>query len=121
MNRFIARCYSKIIEGLHALFILGVVLVALYFSGVESRYSPLMIGFTLLLVIVGWVVVFGFITTVVVMADTLNEIKKQNELANAFLQKLASFPMAPQNPSAARPRPPQGEPFIGSSRNEAHS
>lgn len=112
MNRFIARFYSNIIEGLHILFILAVVFIALHLGGTELNYPPLAIGFIVLLVIVGWVVVFGFITTVVVMGNTLNEIREQNEIMAVFLKKIAaSTGGAPQVESTLTR---SGEPFIRS-------
>lgn len=111
MNRFIARFYSNIIEWLHILFILAVLFIALHFGNAESNRSPLEIGFVVLLAVVGWVVVFGFITTVVVMGDTLNEIRKQNEIMTIFLKKIStSAGGLPSQTEPTRTRP--SEPFI---------
>lgn len=111
MNKIIARFYSSMIEGMHILFVAGLVMVAIYFWNNDSGYSVFHVGIMILGAIVGWVVIFGFITTVVVISNTLQEIHRQNEIMSIFLKKIAvSFdannrePVAPTRPS---------EPFIG--------
>ena len=92
MNSFIARTYAQALEILHVLFFIGMVIFTVYaLNGAGSgRLSLWHIMLVYLVGVGAWIVIFGFITTVVVMADTLNEISNQNQIMAAFLQKIAT-------------------------------
>ncbi|MBV6306521.1 hypothetical protein KVP10_16640 [Candidimonas humi] len=119
MNRLIARFYSGIIEATHILFVLAIAIIVLYLWNSDSHYPAATVGLIVLGIVVGWVVVFGFITTVVVMSNTMDEIRRQNEMMAMFLEDIASSVggHTQLEPQAAPIRLRSAEPFIGSSKS----
>lgn len=117
MNRFIARLYAQALAIIHGLFLLALILFTIYvFGGFDA---PRLNGLQILLIyataIGTWIVVFGFITTIVVMSDALAEIKEQNRALVAYLGDMA-FKMkeAPSERLPVDTSPRSNEPFIDS-------
>lgn len=115
MNNFIARAYAQALEIIHVLFLLGMIIFTVYVVRNDVGFS---LWHILLVYLVGfgaWIVIFGFITTVVVMADTLHEISNQNQIMAAFLQEIAATPgQATTGAPSLAARHASDEPFIRS-------
>lgn len=119
MNKFIARIYSGALEFIHGLFFLALIVFTIYvFNADDEIKENLWIIVLIYLAAIGtWIVIFGFITTIVVMARTLDEIKAQNEAMLSLIRE-ASIKHASAGDNLRSPAPTTAgatEPFIGGS------
>lgn len=116
MNNFIARAYSGTLELVHMLFLLAMIIFTIYVfkDPDETGLTVRQIMLVYATAFVTWIVIFGFITTIVVMAGTLTDIKEQNRAMVAFLQEIATAgsDVTPEALPAARATRSYDEPFL---------
>lgn len=119
MNQLIATLFAKLLGFLHGLFALALVVFTIYVLGGFGTPRPIsgaQVALIYAIVIITWVIIFGFITTIVVMSSTVSDIKEQNRALIAHLSdmalKMGKFPV--EFTRAEEVSSQAVEPFIGS-------